>query len=631
MKTDAEAEGGSELAQMAEEQMALRRVATLIAHGAAPADVFTAVTQEAGQVFSADLAELARYEDDAVVALAVWAATDEHRSLVPGPWLLEGGDLASSVSQTGQPVRIETYEGVLGPIAAYLRDDLGVCSSIASPIVVEGHPWGVLLLHAQEIGPPFSPDAESRLADFSELVGAAIANADSRAELAELAHEQAALRRVATLVAQKTPPAQIFAAVTEEVGRLLNVETASMAQYEPPGTLRLVALWGSAVDFVPAGSRWSLGGIDVSTRVFETGRPARIDNLAERSGPVSAVTREMGHNSCVGTPILVEGRLWGLMTVASCVEQPLPTDTEARLASFTELVAVAIADAESRTQLKVSRARIVAAADEARKQIERDLHDGTQQQLVSLMLELRATQSRQPAALGELQANLKRTERALVGVLEELREISRGIHPAILSKAGLGSALRSLARRSTIPVELHLRAYRRPPEHVEVAAYYVVCEALANAAKYSEASVVNIELVTQPSMLQLSVRDDGVGGADPSQGTGLIGLADRVEALGGRLEIASPAGEGTLVSFQIPLEIRSGPALPKTSGRLPSLAPWRVGTSDRATNSVEVIGGQAAHADTAPDHLSTETSPFLRLAMAPRGTMPLHPSSSTEL
>ena len=285
-----------------------------------------------------------------------------------------------------------------------------------------------------------------------------------------------------------------------------------------------------------------------------TGRPARIDSHADASGALGAASRDAGIGSAVGTPILVEGRLWGTMNAGSRLEQPLPPDAEARLAGFTELLATAIANAESRAALTASRARIVAAADETRRRIERDLHDGTQQQLVSLILNLRAARAAVPPQTGELQDDLSHIAEGLAGVLEDLREISRGIHPAILSQGGLGQALKTLARRSAVPVELDLRAGRRPPEPVVVAVYYAVAEALTNAVKHAHASVVHVELDTNGEILRLAVRDDGIGGADPAQGSGLVGLSDRIEALGGTLTVASPAGRGTTLLVEIPVE-----------------------------------------------------------------------------
>jgi signal transduction histidine kinase len=371
-------------------------------------------------------------------------------------------------------------------------------------------------------------------------------------QLRVLAEEQAALRRVATLVARGVPPEELFAAVVEETGRLFSVEYVAMGRYEPDGTLTIVAGSGRAGDSFPVGSRWGLGGKNLGTLVFETGRPARL-SLADVSGPIGAVRPE-GIGSGVGAPVIVEGRLWGLLIAGGTPEQPLPADIEARLANFTELMATAIANAQSRAELMASRARIVATADQTRRRIERDLHDGIQQQLVSLGLELRAAQATVPPQLDELEGALARVADGLSSVFDELREISHGIHPAILSEGGLKPALIALRRRSAVPVELDLHTERRLEEQVEVAAYYVVSEALTNAAKHAHASVVQVEVDTQDATLQLAIRDDGIGGADLGQGSGLLGLSDRIEALGGTLQVTSPAGNGTTVLVKIPLE-----------------------------------------------------------------------------
>ena len=206
----------------------------------------------------------------------------------------------------------------------------------------------------------------------------------------------------------------------------------------------------------------------------------------------------------------------------------------------------------SRAELTSSRARVVAAADEARRRIERDLHDGTQQRLLSLALELRAAEAHVPPGLPGLKAQLSRVAQGLAEVVEDLQEISRGIHPAVLSKGGLGPAIKALARRSVVPVELHLRTDRRLPERIEVAAYYVVSEALTNAAKHSHASVVQVEVEATDAVLRLAVSDDGVGGADPVRGSGLIGLQDRMEAIGGTSRSPAHPGERDLTARQDP-------------------------------------------------------------------------------
>jgi signal transduction histidine kinase len=398
----------------------------------------------------------------------------------------------------------------------------------------------------------FAPHWDASLA---ELLGTAIANAETRTRLAE---EQAALRRVATLVACGTPPEDVFAAVAEEVGRLLPVDFAIMGRYEADRTVTSIAAWGAPVADFLVGSRWGLEGKNLVTIVLETGRPARVDRFEHASGPIGVAGRKRGFRSTVGTPIVVGGRLWGVMAVGSILlEPPLPAGTEARLAQFMELVATAISNAESGAALAASRARVVAAADQTRRRIERDLHDGIQQRLVSLMLELRATEAAQPPEVAELTAQLARTAQGLAEVLDELREISRGIHPAILSEGGLEQALRALARRSTVPAELDLRAERRLPERVEVAVYYVVSEALTNAAKHAKASRVQIELDAGEEVVRLAIRDDGIGGADPGHGSGLVGLGDRIDALGGTLLLTSHSGSGTSLHIEIPLDVVS--------------------------------------------------------------------------
>jgi signal transduction histidine kinase len=345
----------------------------------------------------------------------------------------------------------------------------------------------------------------------------------------------------------------VFAAVTEQVGHLLPVDVARMGRYEPDGAITVVAGWNSSGGDLQLGRRRPVGGNNVTTQIWETGRPARMDHYVDASGPVAALAREASFRSLVGTPIVVEGRLWGIMVAATLGEDPLPADTEGRLAGFTDLVATAISNAESRSDLAASRARVVAAADDARRRIERDLHDGAQQRLVLLALQLRAAQAAVPAELGVLRTELDRSAEGLASVLEDLREIARGIHPAILAEGGLEAALKTLARRCPIPVELDVHTEMRLPERVEVAAYYVVSETLTNAAKHAHASRVRVDVVADDSVLRVGVKDDGAGGADPARGSGLVGLKDRVEALGGAISVQSPPGEGTELDVELPL------------------------------------------------------------------------------
>jgi signal transduction histidine kinase len=290
----------------------------------------------------------------------------------------------------------------------------------------------------------------------------------------------------------------------------------------------------------------------VGSLIAETRRPGRVTTDSDGLLALPGAIRNLGWRSVVGAPIVVDDRLWGLVGISSVREGPLPADTEARLAEFCELVATAIANAESRAELAASRARVVATADATRRRIERDLHDGAQQHLVSLALELRAAESAMPLERADLRAELSRVAAGLTGVLDELREIALGIHPAILAEGGLGPALKALARRSSIPVNLDVRVERRLPESVEVAAYYVVAEALTNAAKHSRASVVNVRLCVRDRLLRVSIRDDGIGGTDPSRGSGLLGLKDRVEASDGTLSLASSHVAGTLLQVELP-------------------------------------------------------------------------------
>jgi signal transduction histidine kinase len=548
----ANAQARTELRGYAEEQAALRRVATLVAGGAPPEEVFAAVTAEVGRVLHADLTVLGRYDPDGA-------------QTVVGAWSSSGGTAPFSVGTRvelgGRNIAtIDDYADTTSP-AADLARKWGFRSAVGAPIRVEGRLWGVVNM-ASAGEEPLPADTEARLAGFAELVASAIANAQARVELRRYAEEQAALRRVATLVARATPPEEVFAAVAAEVGQLLSAEQALLNRYDPDGTATALAPWsstGGAVPF-PVGTRWSLGGRNVTTLVFRTRRPARIDDYAEATGPAADLTRTQGVRSIVGAPISVEGRLWGFISVMTARAEPLPADTEARLAGFTELVATALANAEAQAALTASRARIVAAADTTRRRIERDLHDGAQQRLVSLALHLRSTvQAAVPPGAGLLAAQLDRVAAELTGVLDELREIARGIHPAVLADGGLHPALKTLARRSAVPVRLDVRADGRLPEQIELAAYYVVCEALTNTVKHAHASAVDVQVHTDEGVLHVRVRDDGHGGADLTRGSGLIGLKDRVEALGGRISLHSPPDAGTTMEMALPLTHPSRP------------------------------------------------------------------------
>jgi signal transduction histidine kinase len=372
---------------------------------------------------------------------------------------------------------------------------------------------------------------------------------------ARLADEQAALRRVATLVARETPPAEVFAAVTHEVGRLLAVDIATMLRYESDGSATVVAAWSRTGRHIPVGSRIDLDGENVVGAVRRTRRPERIDDVGAFTGPLADRLREMGVQTSAGSPIVVDGGLWGVMVGASVsAGNPIAAGTELRIGEFTELAATAIANAETRAELRASRARLVAAGDQARQRIERDLHDGVQQRLVSLALDLTVAQEIAAADDDELRQQLTRVRAGLVEAVDDLRELSHGIHPAILTEGGLRPALSALARRAAIPVTVDVHGIERLPEPAEVGIYYVVSEAIANAIKHAEASAVEVDVTAGDDVVRLVVRDDGVGGAHAANGSGLVGLRDRIHALGGRLEVTSPRGEGTTIRASVPLE-----------------------------------------------------------------------------
>ncbi|HEY4409159.1 MAG TPA: GAF domain-containing protein, partial [Acidimicrobiia bacterium] len=377
----------------------------------------------------------------------------------------------------------------------------------------------------------------------------------SRDDLRDLLEEQAALRRVATLVARAVPPQEVFCAVVSEVCDLLGADATSLLSYEPDGTATVVANRHPRADVnLPVGARLNLAGDNVTGAVLQTGRPARMDSYDRAPGLLAARMRAIGVRAAAGTPIVVDGQLWG--TIAAFTRTAFPPGVECRLAGFTELVAAAIANAESRAELAASRARVIAAADQTRRLIERDLHDGIQQRLVSLALEIRAAGMMVAPDHDELRMQLSGVSRGLAGAMDDLREISRGIHPAILSTDGLPPALKTLARRSVVPVRLSVGLDERLPDGHEVALYYVVSEALTNAAKHAQASVVHVDLRLDGDAVHLSITDDGVGGADPSAGSGLVGLKDRIGALGGRIDIASPPGGGTTLLITVPLPAR---------------------------------------------------------------------------
>ena len=500
------------------------------------------------------------------VHLPLWDE-DWHGWLLPAP---DGEGGTVPVSGTGHeravPMSVLRYVRRTGEplvVADATRDDrfardpyytdVDCCSLLAVPILSRDALRAMLLLENRLVRAAFTTGRLDAVKLIAGQLAVSLDNAQLYAESRQIAGEQAALRRVATLVARAAPPGEVFAAVTEEAGRLLATDIAILNRYAPDGTEAVVSVWVSnGILPVVVGDREPVGGRNVTSLVFETGQPARIDSCDGATGPVGGIALEAGVRASVGAPISIAGELWGVMIVASR-SQPLSADTEARLAGFTELAATAVANAEARAEVTASRARIVAAADQARRRIEQDVHDGAQQPLVALKLRLHAAKAAVPPELAELGAELDRAIAVTTGTLDELREIARGIHPAVLAKGGLRLALNALARRSPVPVDLQVRTDGRLPEPVEVSAYYLVAEALTNAAKHACASAIGVEAEVVGDFLVVAVRDDGVGGACLAGGSGLAGLKDRVEALGGQIVLHSPLGAGTSLRAELPL------------------------------------------------------------------------------
>jgi signal transduction histidine kinase len=539
----------AEFRQIADEQAALRRVATLVARAAPPEAVFAAVSAEAGRLLDVDTTILSRYDpQDCVTLVGAWTSTGAAPPTPVGSQLPLGGhNVTTLVFRTGQAQRTD-YTNVSGVIGDVTRD-WELRSSVGVPISVEGRLWGLMIVASarEELLPP---DTEKHLVGFTELVATAIANTQARVELQSSADEQAALRRVATLVARSAPPEEVFAVVTGEAGRLLDADFAMMNRYTSDGTGAAVGAWArTGAPPIAVGTRTPLRGRNVTSLVFETKQFVRIDGYNSVTGPFGDIAREAGIRALAGVPINVAGDLWGVVIVATRSE-PLPADTESRLAGFTELAATAVANAEAQAEVAASRARIVAAADETRRRIERDLHDGVQQRLVTQALMLSDIRDRVPA---DVRADVDEVRGDLAATREELRDLCQGVHPAILVEVGLGAAIRALARRSPLPVRVQMRAGGRLPGSCEVTAYYVAAEAFTNAAKHANASAVDILIEEADGTLTVEVRDDGAGGADASRGSGLTGLRDRVEAVGGSMTLDSTAGAGTVLTVLLPV------------------------------------------------------------------------------
>jgi len=392
-----------------------------------------------------------------------------------------------------------------------------------------------------------------------DITGRAAATADALegdvdaklVEIGMLAQEQRALRRVATLVAAEATPERVFNAVSEECARVLEVRASAVFRYEEDGTATVVGRYArDEVPAFPLGERFVADEQTTIGRIRSTGVPARIDDYSALAGDVPATMVRVGYRSTVSAPIVVAGIPWGAVAVAS--SETLPPESEARLGAFCELVSLAVASAQARSDLQASRARLVSSGDDERRRLERNLHDGAQQRLVSLALTLRMARTKIAAAPEKAEAMLDGASQELDQALTELRELARGLHPAILTDRGLGQALEALAARLPVPVEIEVGAERYEPA-VEATAYYIASEALTNVAKHADATVARVVVTCEDDCLRVEVSDDGCGGADTATGTGILGLHDRASAVGGSLVMVSYPGQGTTVTGTLPL------------------------------------------------------------------------------
>jgi PAS domain S-box-containing protein len=533
--------------RLADQQAALRRVATLVAQGAEPQRLFASVAEEVSRVLGLSLVEMCRYEPDNTAT--VIGASGAHPFQPGTNWPLDGPSLTATVWHTAGPARVDDYATVTGTIGEAARHG-GVQAGVGAPIVVDGRVWGVVSAGAgpDELVPP---EAERRLSEFTTLVATALSNTQAKDDLARLAHEQAALRRLATLVAEGAESTVIFDAVCEETGRLMDATSVNLVHFTPDDLDLTIAGWSLRGNHVPAGTSYALEGDVIDAIIQRTGAPARVESYEGVTGQLAETLRELGIQCEVGAPVVVAGSVWGALIASSDTPDRFNSGDERRVASFAELIATAVGNATARTELLASRARIVEAADEQRRRVVRDLHDGAQQRLVQAVMTLQLARGR-PDVPPDLAPLLDLGIQQTGAAIEELRELAHGIHPAVLADYGLAAAVEALAERAPLPVVIGIPEERYPTP-VESAAYFVAAEALTNVAKYARASTAHVKATRTDGRLILTIDDDGIGGASASPGSGLSGLADRMAALDGSLTLESPPCQGTRVRAEIPL------------------------------------------------------------------------------
>ena len=541
-----EDERGSEgLRRLVEEQASLRRVATLVAAGASEVDLIHAVTSEIAQLFDSQTANIHRWEDETFRVIGDWNTEPELEAYHGRVYTFGADTVTGRVVETGEPARVDSIDDIKSDWGREQWRELGVQAAIGAPIIVGGELWGIIATARTTPDDPFPPGAEHRLGDFAALVAQAVVNLEARRHMAALADEQAALRRVATLVAAGRPKPDVLESVTREVGRLFGAQAVHVVTPEGvTGEVVVSAHWSDGTEpGLAAGSHYHPEPGGATPTALEAGVPTRGDE----SSP------ELGTRFVIAAPVIVNARNLGALTAVREAGDAFPAGAELRLQSFSDLAAQSIANQQAHEEMRASRTRIMRAADEARERLERNLHDGAQQRLVAVSISLRLGLSKLDSSPETAHSLLSAASDELTQAMEELRELARGIHPSFLTERGLGPAIRVLAARAPLPVSVENGLDERLPATVEAAAYYVVAESLTNVAKYAEASQVEIRVGCVNGDAVVEVVDDGIGGADASRGSGLRGLADRVEALDGRLGVESPSSGGTRVWAEIPV------------------------------------------------------------------------------
>ena len=544
----ANSESRAQADRLTEEQAALRRVATLVAKEAPLGEVFAAVAVELANVVGDVDCSLFRDEGDGTASAVALPGAGTSAGVRVGTRLtIDGDGVIASALREGRPCRIDDDSAPA---------DAGIRSAVGCPVLVRGRVWGAMGA-ASFRAEAFPPEMETRVAQFADLVATAIANADARAEVERLAEEQAALRRVATLVAEGAPPAAVFDAVATQIEGLLGADGATLCRYESEEEVTIVAHRGLNAALLPPGTRTSHKGENLTSLVRRSQQPARVENYDVATGAAAELMSRSGVRASVAAPIVVDGRLWGVAIANWGGEEAPSADSEERMAQFAGLLDTAIANADSRDQLTASRARLLTAGDDARRRVVRDLHDGAQQRLVHAIISLKLAQQAFREGDGTAESLVDEALENAEQGNAELRSLAHGILPPLLARGGLRSGVDAMVGRLDLPVDVDVTSARFG-EEIEASAYFFVAEALTNVVKHAHAGHAEVAASVDDGMLSVTVRDDGIGGADPG-GHGLVGIADRVVALGGRFEIESPAGGGTLLTANLPLSTGASP------------------------------------------------------------------------